>query len=135
MRSAQARDGGAALLAFGRELFVRAAFRFQTDFLLPQVLGIRRASRRVRMELPSLDFPNARGNAIQKIPVVRDDDVSALIGGDKFFQPAHRFDIEMIGRLVQNQILGIVDEQVRERGFCALSAGEFSQRTRERGLR
>ena len=54
-----------------------------------------------------------------------DDQDGAGIIAQMAFQPRHRFGIEMIGRLVQQQQLGLVEQQLAQRDAAALAAGEL----------
>ena len=80
------------------------------------------------MKLPFVQLPHARGDAIEKVTIVRDDHVGAPVGRDVRLQPTHRRNIEMVGRLVENEIIRIIDEQMGQGRLGALTAGETAQR-------
>ena len=65
------------------------------------------------MEAPSLDLPDARSYPVEKVAVVRNDDITAGIVGHERFEPADRRDVEMVRRFVENQVVGLVDQHVR----------------------
>ena len=86
------------------------------------------------MEFPALHLPNTIGDAVEEVAVVRDDDVAALVTGNERLEPANGRDVQMVRRLVENEIVRIVDQQVRERGLRSLAAGKRTQRLRELAL-
>ena len=48
--------------------------------------------------------------------------------GEVMSEPVDAFDVEMVGRLVQQQQLGRVEQQARQRDAAALAAGEAGDR-------
>ena len=54
-----------------------------------------------------------------------DDQDRAGIVAQVAFQPGHRFGVEMVGRLVEQQQLGLVEQQPAQRDAAALAAREF----------
>ncbi len=132
MSGAQTRDRRTTLISLGNKGFVRSAFLGMPQSTLRDERVVRIDGRRVHMKSPRFDLPDARCHSIQKIAIVGNDEVGALIGGDVGFKPTHRLNIQMIGRFVEDAVVRFVDQYVGERGFCALAARKFAQRTCER---
>ena len=65
--------------------------------------------------MPAVEFQNPAGNIVQKIPVVRNGDYSAGKFVQESFEPGHRFRIEMIGRFVEQQNIGALQQQPAQR--------------------
>ena len=63
--------------------------------------------------VPDLDRP-VHGD-VQKIAVVRDQHVGERIIRQIRFQPVARFQIQVIGRLVEQQHVGLFEQQLRQR--------------------
>ncbi len=131
MRGAQTGDRRAPLIALGQIL--RVLFALFGAALLARLderfVGMRRGL--IDVQAPGFDFPDTGCDAIEKIAIVRDDQIAALARGDVRLKPANRPDVQMIGRLVEDEIVGVVDEQVGEGGLGTLSAGKTAQRPRK----
>ncbi len=54
-------------------------------------------------QIAAIEFDDARRHAVEENPVVGDDHDRALIAAQQVFQPEDAIDIEMIGRLVEQQ--------------------------------
>ena len=59
---------------------------------------------------------------------MRDDQRGAFPLAQVAFQPLHRLDIQVIGGLVQDQQVGLGEQQPRQQGARALPARELRQR-------
>ena len=57
-----------------------------------------------------------------------DGDDRARIGLQVMLEPGHRFRVEMVGRLVEEQQVGLLQEQAAERHAAALAARERRHR-------
>ena len=75
-----------------------------------------------RGQLPAVDFDDARGDPLEEGAVVRDEEQRAGKLGEEGFQPDNRVEIEMIGRLVEEQHVGVGDEGSREQDAASPSA-------------
>ncbi len=53
-----------------------------------------------------------------------DDEDRTRIGAQVAFEPVHGFRVEMVGRLVEQQQVGLLKQQTAERDPAALAAGE-----------
>ncbi|MCG3162568.1 MAG: hypothetical protein JMDDDDMK_03847 [Acidobacteria bacterium] len=76
------------------------------------------------LRAPAINFEDAVCDSVEKVPVVSDEQQRAFEFGQVTFEPFDRFGVEMIGRLVQNQQVGLDDQAVSERDAFALAAGE-----------
>ena len=70
-------------------------------------------------------LPDMVDHLVQEIAVVRDDQGRAVPLAQVAFQPFHRVDVQVVGRLVQDEQVGIGEQQARQHGARALPAGEL----------
>ena len=63
-------------------------------------------------------------DAVQKIPVVRDDDVSGSAGAQEVLQPFDGVQIQVVRRLVQKQKVRAAEQQLRKLELRALPAAQ-----------
>ena len=75
---------------------------------------------------------DALHRVIQKRAVVRDDQRAALEAVQPVFQPFQRRDVQMVGRLVQDQQVRIVSSSARQAQPRFLPAGERPDRRIQR---
>ena len=68
------------------------------------------------------------GNTVQQIALVAHHDEACPIGFEEEFEPQRRLEIEMVRRLVEQQQVGLGEQQRRERHPHAPSAGECVER-------
>ena len=54
-------------------------------------------------QFAKIQVGHVRANAVEKVPIVRNDDHGAVTRGQNRFQPADGVDIQVVGRLVQQQ--------------------------------
>ena len=59
------------------------------------------------------------------MPVVRDHDERALVPVQKFFEPVDRVQVEVVGRLIEQQCLRMSEQRLREQNAHLLSALEL----------
>ena len=67
---------------------------------------------------------------VEKIAVVGDEDVAEGIGLEVVLEPVARFEIEMVGRLVQQEQVRLGEQQFRQRNTHLPAAGELLRLTR-----
>ena len=65
-------------------------------------------------DLAVVEISHVRAHAVQKMAVMRNDDHGAVARVECIFQPADGVDIEVIGRLVQQQNVGIGKQRLRQ---------------------
>ena len=68
------------------------------------------------------------GDIVQKIALVAHHDEAAAIGFEEGLEPHRRLEIEMVRRLVEQQQIGLGEQQRRERDPHAPAAGEAVER-------
>ena len=79
----------------------------------------------VQVHFPVVDFRHAVDHVVHEGAVVRDHDDGAGVAAQEALEPLHRFQIEMVRRLVEQQHLGVADEQFRKRDAHLPTAGEL----------
>ena len=109
-----------------RDLFIlpllRLAQAFEPRVALDQVVRIiavivgERAQREIR---------DARDDRVEEVAVVRDEDDRVRIGGEIGLEPVARIEIEMVGRLVEEQQIGLPEQQLGEREPHLPAPGEM----------
>ena len=65
--------------------------------------GVLRIVARIRFQLAGVQFPHGLRHRVEKVPVVRDDDDGAGKIGQRGFEPLDGFNVQVIGRLVEQQ--------------------------------
>ena len=80
------------------------------------------------------DVPRRFADAVQKLAVVRDHQHGRRLALQPRFEPDDRIQVEVIGRLVEQQQIGRTQERARQRQSIAPSAGERAHRTRAVGF-
>ena len=63
---------------------------------------------------PVVDVEDVGGDVVEEALVVRDDERHAAVAGEELLQPADREDVEVVGRLVEQQRVGAAEEHLRE---------------------
>ena len=65
-----------------------------------------------------------RDDRVEEEPVVRDEDDRVRVLGQVAFEPVARVEIEVVGRLVEQQQAGLLQQQLRQRDAHLPAAGE-----------
>ncbi len=78
---------------------------------------------RIRAQQAAVEFDDARRDAVEERAVVRDDDGGGPVE-QQLLEPLDAVDVEVIGRLVEQQQLRFQRERRRERRTLALAAGQ-----------
>ena len=79
----------------------------------------------VEGELAAIEMQNLIDGRVEQVAVVADDDDRARVVRKVVFQPERPFEVEVVGRLVQQQQVGRGKERRRERDAHAPAAREF----------
>ncbi len=106
-------------------LLIGGKRRFQSFRLLSDIPGV---PGRILLQPAILQFQRPPGHRIQKIAVVRDDQHRARIIPQVPFQPFGPFQIEMVGRLVQNQQVRLPHQFPGQSDPGLLPAGKLRRR-------
>ncbi len=72
-----------------------------------------------------VELEDPAGDVVEEVAVVGDDQDGARVIAQMAFQPVHAFGIEMVGRLVEQQQVGLVEQQPAQRDAAALAAGQL----------
>ena len=73
-------------------------------------------------------FPDGIRHLVEEVAVVRDGHHRAFPVAQVFLQPFDRADIQMVGRLIQEEQVGFGKEQLGQQGAGALPPGELTAR-------
>src|SRR5690606_28186132 len=76
-------------------------------------------------------LPGAGGGGVQEPPVVGDHDQRLAAAAEVPGEPGDALDVEVVGGLVEDDEVVVVDEQPGERGAAPLPAGEVGHRPAE----
>ena len=117
-------DPGLLLRQLAIELGVASILVLDRLGLAPQVLVIVAGPAH---QLTPVYLDDTRGQPLQEGAVVRDEQHRAGPVGDTLLQPLDGGQVEMIGRLVEQQELGIADQGPGQRYAPTPAAGEFRQ--------
>ena len=77
-------------------------------------------------QLAAIDVDDARGDLLDEAAVVRDEQNGAGMSSHGVLEPFDRTDVEMIGRLVEQQQLRVRDERLGERRAPPPAAGQLA---------
>ncbi len=105
--------------------FDSGAFRFL--LVLQPVLFLLQPGRIIALPgnaLVAVQFQDPARDVVEEVAVVRDGDDGPLVFLQVVFQPSYGFGVQMVGRLVQQQNIGFLQEQAAERNAAPLSAGQ-----------
>ncbi len=83
--------------------------------------------------LAAIELQRPLGDTVQEVAVVGDEDHAARVLFEVMLQPSHGLGVEMVGRLVEQQNVGLRQQQLRQRHAPLLAARELlSLRMRRR---
>ena len=116
-----ARDDGLLALNFLLLELIGAQARLKPLLPLGDVAGVVAA---VLLALAHQNLHHAGADVIKEIPVVGDDQHTAPVGGEIRLQPRQRLHIQMVGRLVEQQQVGLLQQQARQTQACLFAAAE-----------
>src|SRR5204862_7976475 len=91
--------------------------------LLSFLLLVKRKIARKRKQPAPIELDDARGDAVEERAVVRDDDRRAL-PEHQLLQDQDAVDIEVVGRLIEQEQVGLGSKGKRERGALPLAPGK-----------
>ena len=77
-------------------------------------------------------FQDPLGDVVEEVAVVGDDDHRAGILAQRLFEPLDRFGVEMVGRLVQQQQVGLFQQRHAQGHAPPLAAGKLAAPARRR---
>ncbi len=110
-------------LARQRLLALALGLLFQREPLL-LLLQPRRVVSLPRDAGPAIELENPLGGVVEEVAVVRDGDDGALVFLQEALEPRDRLRVEMVGRLVEQQQVGRLEQQAAQRDAAPLAARE-----------
>ena len=81
-----------------------------------------------RIAAAAIEFENPLGDVVEEVAVVRDGDDRARVLLQMVFEPLDGLGVEVVGRLVEQQQIGLLQERLAERDAPAFAAGELFDR-------
>ena len=84
-----------------------------------------RVAATVERELGALEMQDPVDRGVEQVAIVADDDDGVRIARDVLFEPQRGFEIEIVGRLVEQQEIGLGEQHRRQRHPHAPAAGEL----------
>ena len=104
------------------QAFLLALFGGEALFLLFQPGGV--------IALPgnamaAIQFQDPAGDVVEEVAIVRDRDDGARIAFEETFQPRHRLGVQMVGGLIEQQHVGLRQQQAAQRDATAFAAGNL----------
>ncbi|MEO5657093.1 MAG: hypothetical protein ABIO65_11190 [Nitrospiria bacterium] len=87
-------------------------------------LEIARVIPRIRRQRPAIDFHDPLRHPIQKIPIVSHEDHRLRIRQEEVLEPGRGRGIQMVGRLIQQEEVGRLEDEAGQRHPLAQAAAE-----------
>ena len=109
------------------QLLVLRPWTCQTLGLL---LQIRRVVALVGVGPAAVELEDPLGDVVQEVPVVGDRQDRARVGGQVLLEPLHALGVEVVGGLVEQQQVGLGQQQLAQRHAAPLTAGQVGHRLR-----
>ena len=81
-------------------LLVSLQFLLQAGGFLGQIIGV---VAFVVLDLVAADFIHLRGDFVQEVSVMGNDQKRTVVTDQIIFQPSQRIDVQMVGGLIQNE--------------------------------
>jgi hypothetical protein len=78
--------------------------------------------------MATFQFQNPTGNIIEKVAVMGHGDNCSLILLQMTFKPGNRLSIEMVGRLIEQEDVGLLQEQTAKRHPAPLTTRQYRYR-------
>ena len=107
------------------QLLVLAALDAEPFGLLLQV---GRVVALVGVGPPAVEFEDPLGDVVEEVPVVRDGEDRARVLGQVLLEPLDALGVEVVGRLVEQQQVGLFEQQLAQRDPAPLAAGQVRHR-------
>ncbi len=77
------------------------------------------------MPWPAVELEDPAGDVVEEVAIVGDGDDGARILLEEALEPGHRLGVEMVGRLVEQQHVGLLQQEPAQRDAAPLAAGEL----------
>ena len=102
-----------------------SSWPFSTSRRLRLLLQPARVVALVGHALPAIELQRPLRDVVEEVAVVGDQHDAAGVVREIAFQPRHRLRVQMVGRLVQQQDVGLGEQQLGERDAPLLAAREL----------
>ena len=76
--------------------------------------------------MAAVELEDPAGDVVEEVAIVRHRDDGARIALEEALEPRDRFGVEMVGGLVEQQHVGLREQQPAQRHAAALAAGELA---------
>ena len=103
------------------ELGVLLALHLEALGLL---LEVGRVVALVGVEAAAVDLGDPLGDVVEEVPVVGDGEDGAGVLGEVLLEPEHALGVEVVGGLVEQQQVGLLQQELAERDAALLTTGE-----------
>ena len=88
------------------------------------LLEVRRVVALVRVETTAVDLADPAGDVVEEVPVVGDGEDGARVARKVLFEPEDGFGVEVVGGLVEQEKVGLLQQQLAQRDAALLTTGE-----------
>ena len=78
------------------------------------------------MPRAAIELENPAGDVVEEVAIVGDGDDRARVVLEEALEPGDRFGVEMVGRLVEQQQVGRLQQQPAQRDAAALAARQLA---------
>ena len=112
------------------ELGVLLALHLEAGALGLQVGGV---VALVRVEAAAVDLRDPLRDVVEEVPVVGDGDDGARVGGQVLLEPQHGLGVQVVGGLVEQEEVRLLQQQLAQRDAALLATGEVCDRLVPRG--
>ena len=118
-----------------RRIHSSSRFRKRSPLVLLQILARLPLGARQQVvgvislvagESAARELHDARRDAVQEIAVVRDEKARAGVAAQEGLQPGDALGIQVVGRLVEDQEIRLLDKRAAERDAPLFAAGEIA---------
>lgn len=75
--------------------------------------------------MATVEFENPFGGVVEEVAIVRHRDDGAQITREELFEPFDGFGVEVVGRLVQDQHVGLLQQELAQRDAALFAAGQI----------
>ncbi len=118
-------DPGQFVLEPLLQLLVLLALDLEPLGLLLQVRGV---VALVGVRAAAVELEDPLGDVVQEVPVVGDRQDGARVGGQVLLEPQHALGVEVVGGLVEQQQVGLAQQQLAQRHATPLTTGQMGHR-------
>ena len=111
-----------------RRLASFSSFLPWTFEALGLLLEVGRVVALVRVEVAAVDFGDPLGDVVEEVPVVGDGEYGTVVLRQVLLEPQHALGVEVVGGLVEQQQVGLLQQQLGQRDAALLTTGEVRDR-------